>query len=215
LSGEDLPLVYVDLPGWVVSPNHPYRPEGSDAILLRISKEAFLGRRPVIDAVVAKLMHELPRLFHFDAFLSYTFDDHVQAQRWYETLTAAGLRVYMEVSTSGHYFRDRIEAGILDSLALVALVSANTMSRPLDRNWVRLEIDYRQAVFERETARILPVRLAGGKPEELADGYTLIESIGCEEAAMQEVIETVKALRSAQKPPPFARSRKEEVRLGN
>lgn len=214
LSGTDLPLVYVDLPGWIVSPNHQYRPEGSDAILLRIHKEAFLGRRPVIDDVVARLMPELPRLFQFDVFLSYTFDDSVQAQHWRDNLDAAGLRVYMEVSTSGHYFRERIEAGILDSLALLALVSTNTMARPLEQNWVRQEIAFRQAAFEMTTAQILPVRLKGGKPELLADGYTIIESVGREDAALAEVIEAVRRLRQGHSAPPLSLARKCDVRLG-
>jgi CRP-like cAMP-binding protein len=214
LSCTDLPLVYSDLPGWVVSPNHHYRPEGSDAILLRIAKEAFLGRRPVIDSVVACLMHELPRLYHFDVFISYTFDDRAQAQQWRDALDAAGLRVYMEISTSGRYFRDRIEAGILDSLTLLVLVSANTMVRPMEHNWVRQEIAFRQAAFETTTARILPVRLKGGNPETLADGYTIIESVGREEAAITAVIETVRSLRQGQRTPPFALARKADVRLG-
>jgi hypothetical protein len=214
LSGTDLPLVYVDLPGWVVCPNHHYRPEGSDAVLLRLGKEALLGRRPVIDAVAARLMQELPRLYHYDVFLSYTFDDRAAAQRWREALEAAGLRVYMEVSTSGHYFRDRIEAGILDALAVLALVSANTMVRPLEQNWVRQEIAFRQAAFEATTARILPARLKGGKPELLADGYTVIEAVGREEEAFAEVIEAVQRMRQGQGPAPFALARKADVRLG-
>ncbi len=213
LSSTDLPLVYVDLPGWVVCPSHPYRPEGDNAILLRIGKEALLGRRPVIDAVAARLLPELPRLYHFDVFLSYTLDDQAQARRWYDALRSAGLRVYMEVATSGRYFTERIEAGILDSLTLLALVSANTMVRPLEQNWVRREIVFRQSVFEPATARIFPVRLKGGNPEALADGYTIIESVEREEAALAEVIEAVRLTRQAENPPPFALARKSEVRL--
>jgi hypothetical protein len=213
LSGFDLPLVYVDLPGWACSPNHHYRPEAGDVVLLRLDKEAFLGPRPVIDAVMARLMPELPRLYHHDVFLSYTFDDQVVARRWRAALEAAGLRVYMEVSTSGHYFRDRIEAGILDSLTMLALVSANTMVRPPEQNWVGREITFRKAAFETTTARILPVRLNGGWPEVLADGYTIIEAVHREEAAIAEAVEAIRRIRQGAEPAPYSRSRKVNVRL--
>ena len=213
LSGTELPLAYVHLPGRVVCPDHRYRPEGSDAILLRIGTEAFLGRRPVIDDVLPRLMRALPRLYHFDVFLSYTMDDRVQAASWSDALVASGLRVKMEVSTSGHYFRAGIEAAILDSLTLVALVSANTMSRPLEHNWVRMEIAFRQAAFETNSAQIFPVRLKGGRPELLADGYTIIESIDREHIAMAEVIDAVRMIRQSQKPPPYSLSRKDPVLL--
>jgi CRP-like cAMP-binding protein len=214
ICGTDLPLVYIDLSGWVVTPDHPYRPEGSDAVILRIGKDALLGRRPVIDTVAARVKKELPRTFHYDVFLSYTFDDQSCAERWRSELEAAGLRVYMEVARSGHYFRDRIEAGILDSLTLLALVSANTMSRPLDQNWVRQEIAFRQAAFESRTAQIYPVRLRGGKPELLADGYTVIDSVGREEFAIAEIIQAVLKVRNGEVSAPYSLSRKAGLRLG-
>jgi hypothetical protein len=181
--------------------------------LLRIGKGALLGHRPLIDKVTERLMRELPRLYHFDVFLSYTFEDQAQAQRWRETLSAAGLRVYMEVSTSGHYFRDRIEKGILDSLTMLALVSANTMVRPLEQNWVRREISFRQAAFGIPSARLYPVRLKGGRPELLADGYTSIDSIGREDAAMADLIREIRLTRHAENPPPFSLERRGDVRL--
>jgi hypothetical protein len=214
LAGTDLCLVYVDLPGWVCCPDHHYRPEDGDAILLRLGKEALLGRRPLIDAVATRLMPELPRLFHHDVFLSYTSDDQVVARRWREALEAAGLRVYMEVSTSGHYFRDQIEAGILDSLTMLALISANTMVRPPEQNWVAREIAFRRSVFDTTAARLLPVRLKGGRPDVLADGYTIIESINREDDAIAEVIEAIRRTRRGIDPAPFSRSRKAGVRLG-
>ena len=214
LVGTDLPLVFVDLPGRTVCPNHEYRPEGSDATILRIGTEALLGRRPAIDQVASKLGRELAKLYHFDVFLSYTFDDLDQAKGWQKGLESAGLRVYMETSTTGHYFRDRIASGVLDSLTLVALVSANTMSRPLDKNWVRAEIDYRKSAFEAKSAKIVPVRLKGGQPEMLADGYTVIESIGREEAALAEVVHAVQRARQGLDAAPFALVRKTDVKLG-
>jgi hypothetical protein len=213
LHGTELPIVYVDLPGWAVCPDHPYRPESGDAVLVRIGKDAFIGRRPTIDQVAAQLKSSLPALYHYDVFLSYTFDDLETARRWAEGLRQAGLRVYMEVSTSGHYFRDRIAAGILDSLTLVALVSAHTMSRPLEENWVRREIAFRQSSFETSTAKILPVRLKGGKPDLLADGYTIIDAVGREEEALAEVIDAVKLTKRAETQVPFALERRGELRL--
>jgi len=213
LDGAQLPLVYVDLPGRVVCPDHPYRPEGRDAVILHVGQKAFLGPRATIENVAARLKHELARLFYFDVFLSYTFDDNELAQRWRNTFEKAGLRVYMEVSRTGHYFRERIEAGILDSLTFVALVSANTMARPLDQNWVRQEIDFRKAVFENSTANIFPVRLKGGKPEVLADGYTVTDAIGREEAAIEELIEGIRLTKQVRTLPPQSLTRKLDLRL--
>lgn len=215
LSGNKLPLVYVDLPGWVVCPDHPYRVEGSDVTILRIAKDAFLGRRSVISGVAAQLLREVGSsgFFYYDVFISYTFDDEAVANDWRAALESAGLRVYMEVSRSGHYFRQRIEAGVLDSLIFVALISAHTMTRPLEQNWVRQEIDYRKAVFEQNTACIFPVRLKGGRPELLADGYTIIDAVDRQQAALQEITNAIHAVKQGERQPPFALQRKSEVHL--
>lgn len=213
LDEADLPLVYVDLPGRLACPDHRYRPEGGSATILRIAQDAFLGRRPTIDLVAAEAARQIAHLYHYDVFMSYTFDDHAQANQWREALEAAGFRVYMEVARSGHYFRDRIADGILDSKLLVALVSANTMTRPLDQNWVRHEIAFRQAAFEKTTAKIVPVRLKGGKPELLADGYTIIEAAGREAQAIDETVSAVRETCAGRSPLPFAYSRKVNLRL--
>ncbi|HEX5104895.1 MAG TPA: cyclic nucleotide-binding domain-containing protein, partial [Pirellulaceae bacterium] len=213
LDEADLPLVFVDLPGRIACPDHRYRPEGGSATLLRIAPDAFLGRRPTIDAVAAEAARHIGHLYYYDVFLSYTFDDHEAASRWREALEAAGFRVYMEVARSGHYFRDRIADGILDSKLLVALVSANTMSRPLAQNWVRHEVAFRQTAFEMTTAKIVPIRLRGGKPELLADGYTIIESVGRESQAIDETVSAVRDTCEGRATLPYAYNRKMGLRI--
>jgi hypothetical protein len=215
LRGEDIPLLYVDLPGRISLPDHEYRAEESNATILRIATEAFVGRNSIVDSVTSALLRELAgrNFFHFDVFLSYTFDDLTTAIRWRNDLEAAGLRVYMEESRSGHYFRERIQSAILECLTLVALVSSNTMSRPLDHNWVRHEIAFRCAAFELRTARIFPVRLPGGKPELLADGYTVIDTSRGEDHAIQELITGIRAVREGRMDPPFSLSRKADLRF--
>ena len=217
LDGDEFPVIFVDFPGFVVSPDHAYNVEVDDTLLMHISMRAFLDLdAEIFRRVVAGIKQELARLFYFDAFLSYTFADQAVTDYWKSRMEAAGLKVYMQVAHAGHRFPDRIVAGILDSLALVVLVSANTMATDMDRNWVKKEIEFREAAFDGDDgARIYPVALLGGRVDIVASGHSSIMASGDQDAAIAEVIAAIRHVRSGREEPAFALSRKTGLKFGD
>ncbi len=213
LDGDDLPVVYASFPGRFVSVNLQYRVEG-EALLLHIGAAGLKALGPaalkaVTDAVKAASGRQLP----YDAFLSYTFDDQEIVLRWKEALEREGLRVFLDTASLLRRFPEKIAAALLGSRVLLPLVSANTVRRKPEENWVRSEIEYRQACYDREAANVLPVRLLGGDVATLADGFVSVEADGREAEAMREVAEAVRAVKEGRHPPPFATARRPDVRL--
>ncbi|MCH7729387.1 MAG: cyclic nucleotide-binding domain-containing protein [Planctomycetes bacterium] len=216
LDGKTFPIVFVDFSEFVVSPDHSYFVEDDDTLIMHISMRAFFDLdSDIFRRVVAGIKRQLAKQFHYDAFLSYTFADQEITDYWKAKMEAAGLRVYMQVAHAGHRFPERIAAGILDSLALVVLVSAHTMSTEMEKNWVRKEIDFRETAFDGDdAARIYPIALKGGRVDIVADGHSCIEAFGDQEAAVNEVIEAIRNVRNGEEEPAFALTRKTDLKLG-
>lgn len=210
LEGQQQPILFADFPDRLVTPDHHWEVAENDTKVLNISARAFLD---LPDEQYRGFLEALSRAvsycYYYDVFLSYSFADEAVAGHWKESLESAGLRVFMQVSHVGHHFPDRIAAGLLDSLALVVLISAQTVAKELDRNWVRREVAYREATFgANDGARILPVRLEGGRVEEIASGHATVDAVNREADAIEEVICTVRAIREGTEPPPFGRIRR-------
>src|SRR5262249_40346387 len=134
--------------------------------------------------------------------------------RWKQALEEAGLRVFMDTANLLRRFPEKLEAALLDSLVLLPLISANTLRRKPEENWVKSEIEYRQACFDRETANILPARLLGGEGGRRADGFVPLDADGREAEALREAIAAVRAVREGRHAPPFATRRREARLLG-
>lgn len=217
LDGEHFPIVFVDFTGIVVSPDHTYIVEDDDTLVMHISMRAFLDlEADVFRQVVAGIKREVARRFYYDAFLSYTFADQQIADLWKETMEKAGLKVYMQVAHAGHRFPDRIAAGILDSLALVVLVSAHTMATDMDRNWVRREIEFREAAFNGDdAARIYPIALRGGRVDVVASGHSCINAFDNQDAAIEQVIAAIHDVRNGREEPAFAITRQTDLKFGD
>lgn len=213
LDGDDLPVVYASFPDRFVSVNKLYKVEG-EATLVHIGVAGFKAMgAPSVKAVADAVKAESNRLLHYDVFLSYSSDDGETVTRWKRGLEAEGFQVFMDTANLIRRFPERLAAALLDSRVLVPLVSANTMRRRLEENWVRSEIDYRQACYDRTAANILPVRLIGGTVEPLADGFVSVDADGREAEALREVVEAVRGVRDGRTPPPFATRRRPDVKL--
>jgi hypothetical protein len=206
LEGKNLSVLHAAFPGELVSANQAYAPQG-DVILFHIAAAGLRQFGPeVFSRVLWGIKTALARQFQYDVFLSYNFNDLATVRRWRTALEQAGLTVFMDdTSRKGHLFPPALAAGLLDSLVLLPLISANTMRRPLEENWVYREIKFRKDSFETNTANILPVKLPGEEVQVLADGYAAIDAIGREEEAIQEAIE---AIRTVRQEPPIALQRK-------
>ncbi len=203
LKGEDLPLLYVNVPGSVVFPDHEYALSTGPANILHIGTGALdeLEERSR-EAVIAAVKGEVARRYFYDVFISYNFlGDSETALRWSHRLRDEGLRVFVDEPEPGTHFTEHIQASLLDSVILLAFVSPHAMAKPLDRNWVQKEINFRVRTFE--DPYVVPVVLPGGDIEQFDLPYTNITVSGQEDGAIAQVIDVVRRIREGRKEPPM------------
>ncbi len=212
LSEGDYAVVYVDLPGEVVSLRSHYRID-TDADLksvtvVHLSDRVLRSWGPRIYAkIVEAAKARLARQFVFDVFVSYTHRDEPIARRWFDAMSRAGLRVYMSQPEAMRRFKVEIELALVESLVMVPFVSLQTRPTDQTESWVQREIGFRKRVFGANNGNILPVELHPGIAGELADGFSAVSVTADGDRALEEVIRTVQAVRAGLKPPPFARRR--------
>lgn len=208
-------LLYANLPGLVITPDHEYVVERG-AVIVHIAQPAILALDPEYrDKYIAGLRRQARDCYHYDVFLSYAFQDAPIVEGWEQAMRARGLRVYRDELRIGHQFPARLEAALADSLVVVAFLSANTNVNPPDENWVRREIEFRERLFGRGAPVIVPVILFGGNPEAIASGHTPINATGNEEQALIEVAEVVWRIRQGEEDAPFARHGGPRGRVGS
>jgi CRP-like cAMP-binding protein len=201
-------LLYVDVPDLVVTPDHHYTVE-REAVVLHIGQPAMLALGPdALDAYVAGLRRRARDCYFYDAFLSYAFHDAPVVERWEREMRRQGLRTFRDELRVGHQFPDRLKAALADSLAVVAFVSANTLVRPPEENWVKREVELREQLFDDGEPVIMPVILFGGDVEAIASGHSPVDATGNEEAALATVVDAIRRIRAGDEPAPFARARR-------
>ena len=206
-SSSDLPLLYVDFPGRMVSQDVQYHLE-SDVRILHISASMIFEfgadiARKIVDGVKG----EVGKQFSYDVFLSYTFDDEARIQIWGDKMRSSGLRVYMRRRSELDLqpFPLEVAAAIADSLVFMAFISEQTMKRGGATNWVRREIELRRAGFDGGVANILPVALPGGRVAEFAGGLGSVDAVTrSDEQAMSDAIGLIEKVRSDLKSGPAA-----------
>jgi class 3 adenylate cyclase len=200
LDSDSLPLVWADLPGVLAVPKLPYSVAAEPVKILYIGADGLtdlkLAKRK---ALYGALQRAAARCYHFDAFISYNSLDAAAAARWAEGLRQRGLEVYLDAPTTGDEFPQRLRTALLDSRAIIALVSPSVMVRETDQNWV-----LREANFHREhflNPRIFPVCLPGGRHADLFPGFAPIDASHDEDEAINDAADKLR-LRDAQEDPP-------------
>jgi hypothetical protein len=202
LDGERFPLLYVDLPDLVVTPDHEYKVDRGPAKIIFIGLEAINQLPPAVHGrLVRGLERALPSLFHYDTFISYSFADLPTAERWERALTARGLRVFRDSPVVGERYPEMDGRALLDSLTLLVLVSPQTMVKDASRSWVLKEVRFRERHFEKP--RIIPVQLPQGDPQALDIMYSAIQAAGREAAAIDEAAALIGAIRNGGAEPPY------------
>jgi hypothetical protein len=206
VRGEDLSLVYVDIPGRIVFPDHEYSVVAGPAKFLNIGQAAI---EALPDATLTQLTiavkDQLVRHYFYDVFISYNFGDEVTVERWRRAFADAGLRVFVDRLRPGTHFTSNIEAALLDSLVLMAFISPHTMTKPRQTNWVRKEIAFREANFSKPW--IVPVGLRGADMDEFEMRYTMIDARAAEDQAIETAIDVVRDIRNGREEPPVLISR--------
>lgn len=213
LVAEEYPLLCVDLPGDLAGPDQRFRVE-EPAKALHLSGGAF-DELPaeVREEVIHGLKQELRHCYEYDVFISYNSEDRQVAERWRRGLEANGFRVYMDTQRLLDRFPERISTAILNSLVMLAFISAHTVTRPANRNWVRAEVRFREAKLAANPC-ILPVVLAGGRPEDVAHGYTPITVERRDEAdCIDEASQAIWRIHRGEAAPPFDREWHPDVQL--
>jgi hypothetical protein len=205
LRGEDTPLVFVDIPDKVVLPDHEYVSTGGPTKLLHIGAQAIHALPVAVEhRVIVELKRELARSYFYDVFISYSFEDEQTVERWRERLESAGLRVFVDALQPGVHFTANIEASLLDSLVLLAFISPHTMTKPEATNWVRKEIEFREANFIRPW--IVPVGLRGSDMNSFGLPYTMIDARNDEDAAVASAVSLITAVRTGIEEAPLLRN---------
>jgi Cyclic nucleotide-binding domain/TIR domain len=202
LDSDTLPLVFADLPGVLALPKITYSVAAEPVKILYIGAEALsdlnLAKRR---ALYKALRRPAARFYHFDAFISYNSLDSDVAARWAEGLRRQGLEVYIDTPSTGDEFPQRLMTALLDSRAIIALVSPSVMVRENSQNWVVRETSFHREHFL--NPRIFPVCLPGGSHLDLFPGFGAIDASRDEGRAIQDAARQLQRLRDAEEDPPF------------
>jgi len=210
LHSKDLPIVFANFPGDLVTPYHEFqvdsRLDHSGISIIKVGDRAFksLGPRLFAD-VLDGLRRQISSQFVFDAFISYTRNDAHVAHSWLEAMEKAGLRVYMSKPEAMSRFKPEIELALVESLVMVPFISNQAKGDGVRDSWVEREINFRKTLFDGDHCNILPVQLSPRVTEHFADGFSSITVSGDGEAAVAEAISTIKSVRIGTTSPPFAR----------
>lgn len=211
LDGEDLPIVFVDLPNTLVSTLHPFQvdPEsGATVNIVRISDQALRSFGPTVFAkLVSAMRRQLARQFLYDVFISYSHHDEHIVVTWRAAMERAGLRVYMSRPDAMKKFKPEIELALAESLVMAPFVSDRATGAAGEPGWVEREIEYRKTLFDEDHCNILPIELTPGLSGKFADGFSAIVVSGDGSRAIAEAIDTIRAVRQGARPPPFVAKR--------
>ena len=93
-----------------------------------------------------------------------------------------------------------IAPAILDSLVFLPILSPHTQDPD---GWVQREINYRTSAFDVQNCGMIPIKLDGADVRQ-ADGHSVVDTVGKETTAIQEVIKEIGAIKSGASTPPFA-----------
>ena len=200
LEDSEFPLLYVDLPDLVVAPDHEYVADHGPAKILFIRKDS-INELPA--PVHARLIDELKRsmhsLFHYDVFLSHSFDDAVTVERWEQELAGRGLRVFRDSPERlAQHYVEKDGRALLDSLATLVFASPHVTPSSL----VVQEVRFRERHFGRNPL-IVPIQMPGGDPRSLGICYSMARTDRGDGPALAAVADLVRAIRSGDELPPY------------
>lgn len=204
VNSDTFPLLWVDIPDVLVLPKFSFKVEAEPVKILYIGAEGLADLElPKREALYSELRRAAASCYHFDAFISYNFLDELTARRWADALRQKGLQIYIDTPTTGTEFPSRLAAALLGSRAIIALVSPNVMVRDAEDNWVLRETRFHQEHFN--NPRIFPVRLPGGRHEQLFPGFAPINVGEDENSAIERAANELIRLREGEEYPPSLR----------
>ncbi|MDG4832472.1 cyclic nucleotide-binding domain-containing protein [Solwaraspora sp. WMMD1047] len=215
LSHENFPVLWVNLPGILVLPKPRFDVVSNSVAVFRIEasginklerhkREAL--RRAVLDAAAGPC-------FSYDVFISYTTNDAAEAGIWAAALRSRGLSVFMNQPSSGAGFAREVNDALKHSRALVPIISSNVQIRGrAETNWVVREIKARRTYFEANPC-IFPVVLGAARPELIAPGVTPIKVGADRDAAIEELVTALAAVRDGRAEPPYGEVEVADVKL--
>jgi CRP-like cAMP-binding protein len=218
LDATDLPLVCVNLPGTFVSARHAFHIDpdagGSIVNVVRISERSLRAFGPTVFArLVEHLKRRLAEQFSFDVFISYSNRDEQIASAWRTALEQAGLRVYMSRPDAMRKFKKEIELALAESLVMAPFVSDRATGPDGQKGWVQREIEYRKTLFDEDHCNILPIELTRGLAAVFADGFSAVAVTGDGLDEVATVVESIRAVKSGAKGPPFATRREAGLKI--
>jgi hypothetical protein len=212
IRGDSFPLLWVEIPDVLVMPKSSFDVETEPVKIVYIGAGGLAQLEPLKrEALHNALRRAAASCYQFDAFISYNSLDEPTARKWADTLHQKGLKVYIDAPKSGTEFPSRLRAALLDSRAVIALISPNVMVRDPDQNWVARETRFHREYFD--TARIFPIRLPGGQHEQIVPGFSPIDVGKNEDAAIEQVAYELIRLRDGEEDPPYSLRDKDELML--
>jgi class 3 adenylate cyclase len=212
IKSDSFPLLWADIPGVLVLPKLSFDVEAEPVKVLYIAADGLANLEPPKrEAVYSELRRAAAQCYHFDAFISYNSLDEPAARRWEAALREKGLEVYIDTPNSGNEFPTQLRTALLDSRAVVALISPSVMVRESSENWVARETNFHREYFD--LARVFPVCLPGGHHEEIVPGFPAIYVGNDEAAAIDRVAVELMRLRDGHEDPPYSLRDKNELLL--
>jgi CRP-like cAMP-binding protein len=208
---QALPIVYADLGNEFVHMDQEFLvSRNSGATLLHIDADVFDrldDERDVslVEQVADAVKRSLVGHYQFDVFISYNQRDFELAEYLKSGFEDAGLRVFLDVPTTGMHFTPVLKSALLTSLAFVPIITTHVESsnRGEVRSWVQREVAFRRDAFNGEP-NIFPILTEGGDIGIVPD-VTHFEAAGRTDNTV--IAAVTEAVRNRLAPVPFATRR--------
>ncbi len=207
---QDLPIVYADLGNEFVHMDQEFLVSRPGATILHIDADVFdrlddERDGSLVEQVADAVKRSLVSHYQFDVFISYNKRDFELAEYLKSGFEDAGLRVFMDVPTTGMHFRPVLKSALLTSLAFVPIITSHVegSNRGEVRSWVEREVAFRHAAFNGEP-NMFPIRTEGGDIGIVPD-VTYFDAAGRSDSKI--VAKVVEAVKDRPAPVPFATRR--------
>jgi len=207
LEGKLFPILFVDIPQFIVGlPNRYFvDPKLGLVKVIHVPQKSLKGNfSMVFDNIVKAIKEALNVHFVYDVFISFNRNDKDFTIRLRDYFKEQNISVYMNKVEAGETFELEIQAALRQSRVMLAVLSANVKSAQGQKSWVEREIEYRQAIFDFESANILPLVLGDGQNTKFVSGISPIHVDNREEQAFKDALKFVREVKKQERSLPYS-----------
>jgi CRP-like cAMP-binding protein len=206
LSGEQRPLLWVDLPGVAVLPRRTFEIQAGPVRLLYLGAEG-LASLPARErqSFYRRIRQASSSCFEYDAVMLSHPGGETAGHRLTAALIAAGLNVLHVTAGNTEELDSELICAIRESRALVPI-----MSRDVDsEGWMQKAIDIHRHYFDE--SRMYPVILDEGQHYPMISGFRPIQFEVDETTALKELASELGDLHASSIGPPLSYAAKDDL----